>query len=102
MPLKRGLLLVTGALCACLVLPGVALADTPVPSGNQTTQTWTAASSPYIVAGDIRIPAGETLTIEAGSQVLFEADSSAGGFDTTRSELIVQGTLVVNGTSARR
>ena len=99
MPLTRGLLLVTGALCACLVLPRGAFADTPVPPGNLATQTWNAAGSPYIVTGDIRIPAAATLTIEAGTLVLFEADSSAGGVDTTRSELIVEGTLLLNGTA---
>lgn len=99
MPQRRGFLLVTGVLAACFVFPSAATAQTPVAAGNLTTQTWTAAGSPYIVAGDIRVPPGETLTITAGTQVLFEPDSSAGGVDTVLSELIVDGTLVVNSGS---
>ena len=62
----------------CILLVGISLmpaarlwADTPVAGGNLTTQTWTLAGSPYIVQGDAVVPAGQTLTIEAGVQVRF-------------------------------
>ncbi|NLW18823.1 MAG: hypothetical protein GXY81_03950 [Candidatus Cloacimonetes bacterium] len=44
------------------------LAGTDV-SGTQQG-TWSLQNSPYNVVGDINVPAGETLTIEAGVQVL--------------------------------
>jgi len=97
MPLTRGLLLGISAVCACIVLPRIALAQTPVPSGNLTTQTWTAEASPYFVTGDIRIPAGETLTIEMDTIVVFGADGSAGGVDPARVELRVDGALIAEG-----
>ncbi|OQX79639.1 MAG: hypothetical protein B6D61_03200 [Bacteroidetes bacterium 4484_249] len=45
-------------------------AQTPV-NGNQTG-TWTAANSPYQVTGEILVPGGQTLTIEAGVEVDFQ------------------------------
>jgi len=44
------------------------LADTPIPQGTIDGQTWTAANSPYIVNGDLKI---EDLVIEPGVVVLF-------------------------------
>jgi len=51
--------------------------------------------------GDATIPSGKTLTIGAGTtfNVADSADSEASGSDTLRTELIVNGTLDVNGTS---
>jgi parallel beta-helix repeat protein len=43
-------------------------------SGNITTTTWTAANSPYQVTGTITVPTSNTLTIEPGVDVWFEAD----------------------------
>ncbi len=43
-------------------------------SGTITTQTWTAVNSPYRVTGEVTVPAGETLTIEPGVDVLFDED----------------------------
>ena len=40
-------------------------------SGNQSG-TWTAVNSPYLVTGEILIPEGQTLTIEAGIEVNFQ------------------------------
>ena len=40
-------------------------------SGNQSG-TWTAANSPYQVTGEITVPTGQTLTIEAGVEINFQ------------------------------
>jgi len=46
------------------------IAQTEV-SGNQLG-TWTSSNSPYLVVGEIIVPAGETLNIEAGVEVNFQ------------------------------
>jgi len=58
-------------------------------SGSITTQTWTKANSPYHLTGDVVVPTGETLTIEAGVDVV--ADSAVG--------ITVYGTLIATGAS---
>jgi hypothetical protein len=40
--------------------------------GVINTQTWNKASSPYRVVGPISVPPGNTLTIEAGTEILFD------------------------------
>ena len=57
---------------------------------NEVSGTWTLAGSPYIIMGYIKIPDGETLTIEPGVEVKF---SSAERFD-------IQGCLHAEGTEA--
>src|SRR3954470_16944881 len=77
-------------------------ADTIETGGNVANETWTPAGSPYIVQGDITVPAGASLTIEAGTVVQFASgDTQASGQDPTRTELTVRGTLMVNGTAAQ-
>ncbi len=61
------------------------LAQTSV-SGNQSG-IWTAENSPYEVNGNIIVPAGETLTIEANVEVNFQA----------YYKFKVQGELQING-----
>ena len=61
-----------------------------VVSGEVTTTTWTKAAAPYVVTGAITVPTGNTLTIEAGVDVYFDADVR---FD-------VWGALHVHGTEA--
>ena len=79
-----------------------ALADTIISGGNLINQTWTAANSPYVVQGDITVPAGSTLTIEAGTLVRFaESDAQAGGVAPNRVEIVVVGKLIVAGTAAQ-
>jgi MYXO-CTERM domain-containing protein len=62
----------------------------------------TAAASPHTVVGDLTVHPGVTLTIEPGSTVRFAAltDLMRAGLDTTRTELIVRGTLVADGTAS--
>ncbi|MGD8627132.1 MAG: hypothetical protein PVJ34_21535, partial [Anaerolineae bacterium] len=62
-----------------LVLPAlgavpraIAQTGTPVPGGN-VSGTWTAAGSPYLIEGDITVPAGATLSIEPGVNVIFQS-----------------------------
>jgi hypothetical protein len=57
-------------------------------NGTITTTTWTASLSPYYVTGTITVPTGNTLTIEPGVDVRFDADV----------QFIVQGVLNAVGT----
>jgi parallel beta-helix repeat protein/predicted outer membrane repeat protein len=59
-------------------------------SGSVTSTTWTAANSPYYVTGTVTVPTGNTLTIEPGVDVLFDADV----------QFVVQGALNAVGTEA--
>ena len=59
-------------------------------SGTISTTTWTAANSPYRVIDTVTIPSGETLTVEAGVDVLFDADV----------QFIVEGAIHVYGTES--
>jgi parallel beta-helix repeat protein len=86
-------------LAASVISAQPAAAATDVPPGNITTQTWTVAGSPYVLSGDVLIPAGETLTIEAGVRIDVQpVDSGASGSDTYLVEIQVAGALVVLGT----
>ncbi|MCY4603962.1 MAG: hypothetical protein OXE49_06990, partial [Gemmatimonadetes bacterium] len=60
--------------------------------------TW---SGIVYVGGDVTVPTNTTLTIERGTQVRFLADTDdiGGGNDTARSELIVEGELIVAAAS---
>lgn len=68
----------------CLPLPALAL-------NGPVSGTWTMADPPAIIDGDISVPAGETLTIEAGVSVMFSGPFS----------LTVAGTLTAMGTQAQ-
>jgi hypothetical protein len=82
--------------------PPAMAAGTLVPGGDLPTQTWTEAGSPYVVQGDVTIPAGTVLTLQWGTIVQFaESDALASGDDVDRVELIVEGSLVVAGTSSQ-
>jgi hypothetical protein len=62
-------------LLTCLVVLAIAASATATDvSGPITTTTWTAANSPYRVTDSISVPAGNTLTIEPGVDVLFDKD----------------------------
>jgi len=90
----------------CLVWLGLALADggsaraTTIAGGNVINQTWSPAGSPYVIQGDIVVPVGASLTIQAGTVVQFaSSDGQAAGLDATRIELTVNGALTVSGTA---
>ncbi|HCF59258.1 MAG TPA: hypothetical protein DFS52_14850, partial [Myxococcales bacterium] len=82
------------------------LADpTPTLQGvlRQNT-TLTAAGSPWVMPGDLVVPAGITLTLEPGAtlQPASSSDFMGCGESTDLAELVVQGSLVVNETPANR
>ena len=85
-----------------LVAPSVQAA-TNAPATISGSPVWTPAGNPYFVNGDLTINAGSTLTIQAGVNVIVApADGAAAGLDPTRVEIIVNGSLVVNGTALQR
>ena len=61
------------SMASLLAMSSPGIAATPV-SGIITTTTWTKAKSPYRVTGAAIVPSGNTLTIEPGVDVLFDAD----------------------------
>ncbi len=76
-------------------------AATTITGGNIINQTWTAAGSPYVIQGDVTVPAGAYLTVQAGTTVQFAStDSQASGRNTSKVELTIKGTLTVSGTSS--
>jgi lamin tail-like protein/CotH protein/Big-like domain-containing protein len=54
--------------------------------------TWAASAGPFVVSGNLTVPAGVTLTIEPGTTIYFAQGAS----------LTVSGRLVAQGTEARR
>ncbi len=60
---------------------------------------WRSADE-HLIVGDVTVYPQVTLTIEAGAtvRVAAKSDSTASGSDTQRSELIVNGSLLVQGT----
>jgi len=61
-------------------------------TGNISTETWTLANSPHHITGTCTVLNANTLTIEAGCQILFDGDYS----------LVINGTIICNGTAASR
>lgn len=64
--MTRNLLFAIGLLAMTVSLQ----AETIVPAGD-VNGSWTIDGSPYLIQGNIRVPAGETLRIGAGVQVIF-------------------------------
>ncbi len=62
--------------------------------------TWTADDAPFLLYGDVTVPAGQTLTIEEGVAVkaLPNQDITGSGLHETKVELVVHGALVAEGT----
>jgi MYXO-CTERM domain-containing protein len=89
-----------GLVAAVLLVAGAASAGT-VQGSLVTDTTWTVAGGPYTLTGDVTVPAGVTLTVEPGVQVIAAATDGLGsGTDTTKVELIARGTLRVLGTAS--
>ncbi|MGD8396112.1 MAG: spondin domain-containing protein, partial [Candidatus Eiseniibacteriota bacterium] len=63
--------------------------DTVVPTGT-VSGTWSADGSPYLIEGDVTVPAGQTLMVEPGVIVY-----TLGGHG-----ILVEGTLEATGTAA--
>jgi len=76
-------------------------ADVVEHSGPILTDTTWRSTDEHLIVGDVTVYSQVTLTIEAGTTVRVAAgsDSTAGGNDTQRSELIVNGSLLVQGTA---
>ncbi|MEA3478522.1 MAG: hypothetical protein U9R60_10120, partial [Bacteroidota bacterium] len=72
---------------ALILLCGQAKSQTTV-DGGEVSGTWTAAGSPYQVNGEINIPSGQMLSIEAGVRVHFQG----------HHRFFVYGTLMAMGT----
>ncbi|HUU93268.1 MAG TPA: hypothetical protein VM238_18895, partial [Phycisphaerae bacterium] len=70
----------------------VMIADNDQTSGSLTENTvWTAAGGPYLITGDLTVPAGISLTIAEGTTVFFAPGA----------QLIVRGLLQADGTEYR-
>ncbi len=56
-------------------------------------------SSPVNIVGDVTVPSGDTLLVEPGTVIRFAAnmDYCQSGYDTTKSEIIIRGTIIANG-----
>jgi hypothetical protein len=67
-----------------LNLPGFSNTDI---NGGPVSGTWEKAYSPYLVKGNITVPSGSSLTINAGVEVIFQGVYN----------LVVNGTLELNG-----
>ena len=73
----------------------------PVHCGTITSnETW--GPGIVIVNGDVTVDSGDTLTIEDSTTVLFtyDFDKEVDGSDTSLPELIIEGTLIAEGTSS--
>jgi hypothetical protein len=49
----------------------VANAQTTITGTIDTTSPWTTAGSPYVITGSANVPAGSTLTVDAGVVIKF-------------------------------
>jgi tetratricopeptide (TPR) repeat protein len=76
------------------------LANTFRVSGSITENTTWEDDYTYSIIGDVTIEPGVTLTIEPGTTIKFSTtDNQSSGKDSNKSELIINGTLIANGTS---
>jgi len=85
-----------------LFIASQTFSQTTISNGQKVTGKWTKAKSPYLVSGEAIIPAGSTLTIEAGVEVKFKIGYS--NIYTMKKDfdlgfLRINGTLIAEGTS---
>jgi MYXO-CTERM domain-containing protein len=98
-PSSRSILLVAPLVMA-LVAPA-AHAETIIDGGNIINQTWTPAGSPYVIRGDITVPSGAYLIIQAGTAVRFTSgDMQGSGLNSLLTEVTINGELAIEGTAA--
>ena len=71
-----------------VILTASAFGETDIPGGD-VSGTWSSAGSPYLIQGDITIPAGQALAIDPGVEVVFQ----------DHYKLSVYGTLDAVGTA---
>lgn len=78
-------------------------ADVIPHSGPILEDTVWRSADEHLIVGDVTVYSQVTLTIEAGATVRVAAvsDNTAGGSDVARSELIVNGSLIADGTEAQ-
>ncbi len=96
--LGRGLALPAATLT--LLAAGTANATT-IPGGNIVNESWTKAGNPYVIQGDITIPAGAFLHIGEGVDIQIATGDLQGSLpDAARVAIVVLGELVVSGTEA--
>ncbi len=69
----------------------IALSGTPVSGILNASETWSAPNSPYVVTGDLTVPANTTLTVEPGVSVQLFPGAS----------LNIAGTLIAEGTAGQ-
>jgi len=92
---------VSALVLVAALAPRDATASTVLTGGNLVNQTWTPAGSPYVIEGDVTVPSGSTLTIQGGTDVEFvNGDMLASGLDATRTEMTINGSLNIAGTTA--
>jgi len=98
--MKYGAIVLFGII---LLLPVSSIATTTI-SGRTLygDNSWDSSMNPIVVTGDITIALGATLNIGEGCEVRFQenSDDTHWGWDLLRSEIIVYGTLNVNGTAS--
>jgi len=72
-----------------------------IPAGKiRQDLTWKVAHSPIRLNGDLTIPAGRTLTIEAGVNLVISGiDDGKTGYKRDSCEFIVEGTLLAEGSA---
>lgn len=73
-----------------------------IPSGRtKENLVWRKSWNPINVNGDLIVPAGKTLTLEPGVNIVFSAtDEGKTGYNPEFCEFIVEGALLAEGTAA--
>lgn len=67
------------------------VSTTPLSGAFFSNKTLTIAESPYLIAGDVQIPSGVTLTIEPGVTIMY----------SDAYEILIKGNIVSNGTTSQ-
>ena len=89
---------ITGLILTLSLFCSITLSHAVTTSGSLIVdEIWSGTIN---LTGDVTVPQVVTLTIEAGTEVVFppEADDTAGGSDSLLTELIINGSLVAEGT----